>query len=210
MSEPVRAVLVGDGPFGDGVAAALGVPVQRIAASELEHGLAHVEVSPHGLVWLHLVPSASADAADPLAEAGLLLRSASAARDAGQAGGVPVTFVAVLPSPGSFTGPARIACDMAHAAMTAMMGAEIGTWSSGGRRIVGIVYAGIEGNAPAGQRPLEEIRLRTPMGVLGTFEQLADALRYVGSPRATYVTGTFLRVDGGSDAYSWVYPTRTI
>ena len=48
------------------------------------------------------------------------------------------------------------------------------------------------------------------MKVLGTFAQLGDVLRFVGSRQASYVTGTFLRMDGGWTAYSWMYPARTI
>lgn len=94
--------------------------------------------------------------------------------------------------------------------MTSLMRTHIAFWTSGGRRIAGVVYAGIEGNDTAGQRPLEEIRLRTPMGTLGSFEALASAVRFVGADASTYLSGVFLRVDGGCDAYSWVYPTRTI
>jgi CBS domain-containing protein len=213
MSTPARGVVVGgDAAFAEGVVAALGVPVARLALDALDDERRLPErISPHGVAWLHLVPSAGAAAEDdPLAEAALLLRSARAAREAASRAGVPVTFVAVLPAPGIFAGAAGAACDLALTATTSLMRTEIGIWSDEGRRIVGVVYAGIEGNAPAGQRPLEEIRRRTPMTVLGTFAQLADALRYVASSRATYVTGTMLRVDGGCDAYSWVYPTRTI
>ncbi len=209
----VRAVLAGgDAAFGDGIAAALGLPVQRLGVAQLDGAGEQLagRVSPHGLAWLQLVPSLEADVEDPVAEAALLLRSAQTARALARTEGVPVTFVAVLPMPGSFNGAAAIACDLALSAMTSLMRTQIGDWSSDGCRIVGVVHAGIAGCEPAGQRPLEELRRRVPMGTLGTFDQLADALRYVGSARASYVTGTLLRVDGGCDAYSWVYPTRTI
>lgn len=212
-AQPVRAVLAGgDAAFGDGIAATLGLPVERLAVEQIDGAGERLagRVSPYGLVWLQLVPSLDADAQDPVAEAALLVRAAQTARALGRAERVPVTFVAVLPMPGIFAGPAAVACDLALSAMTSLMRTQIGAWSHEGCRIVGVVHAGIDGLEQAGQRPLEEIRRRVPMGTLGSFDQLADALRYVGSARATYVTGTLLRVDGGSDAYSWVYPTRTI
>ena len=69
---------------------------------------------------------------------------------------------------------------------------------------------GWKGYAPENQRPKDQVIKRTPMKVLGTFAQLGDVLRFVGSRRASYVTGTFLRMDGGWTAYSWMYPARTI
>ena len=211
MTEPPRTVLAGGhAAFRAGLAAALDVPVLGVALDELETVRASLTAARRSVCWVHLVPSAGAGAADPMAEASLLLQSADAARALSRSAGVPVAFIAILPMPGMFVGPGRMACDVALTAMTSLMRTEIGDWSSDGCRIAGVVYAGIEGNEPPGQRPLEEIRQRTPMATLGTFEQLAQAVRFVVSDRASYITGTLLRVDGGCDAYSWVYPARTI
>ena len=90
------------------------------------------------------------------------------------------------------------------------MRTEIGHWSIAGDRIVAVTYAGLDGYAPAGQRPTEQVIERTPMKALATFAQLGDVIRFVGSRQASYVTGTFLRMDGGWTAYSWMYPARTI
>jgi NAD(P)-dependent dehydrogenase (short-subunit alcohol dehydrogenase family) len=46
--------------------------------------------------------------------------------------------------------------------------------------------------------------------VLGNVGHLADVIRYLGSRSARYVTGTVIHVDGGWNAYSWIYPARTI
>jgi NAD(P)-dependent dehydrogenase (short-subunit alcohol dehydrogenase family) len=94
--------------------------------------------------------------------------------------------------------------------MDSLMRVEIGPWSNAGNRLLAIVHAGIAGYAPDGMRTEDEVRKRTPMHELGTFSQLADAIRFVGSERAAYVTGTCLHVDGGWNAYSWMYPARTI
>lgn len=211
MSAPVLGVLAGGhAPFGDALASALDVPLARLAPGAVgDPGQLAGRVGEQGLVWIHLVPSChAAHVSDPHAEAALLLRSAETALAA--SAGVPLTFVAVLPTPGAFAGPSALACDLAATALTSLMRTRIGTWSGDGRRIVGVVHAGLAGVEQPGQRPSEEIRLRTPMQRLGTVAELADAIRFVGSRRASYVTGTVLRVDGGCDAYSWVYPARTI
>jgi NAD(P)-dependent dehydrogenase (short-subunit alcohol dehydrogenase family) len=45
--------------------------------------------------------------------------------------------------------------------------------------------------------PDEAERARIPLGRLGTAEEMADALLFLASPRASYVTGAVLYADGG-------------
>ena len=47
---------------------------------------------------------------------------------------------------------------------------------------------------------LEELRSRQPLGRLGTPEEIAEAVAYLASDRAGFVTGTVLVVDGGLTA----------
>jgi NAD(P)-dependent dehydrogenase (short-subunit alcohol dehydrogenase family) len=42
---------------------------------------------------------------------------------------------------------------------------------------------------------------RVPVGRFGTAEEMADAVCYLASPRAAYITGQTLLVDGGLTAY---------
>jgi NAD(P)-dependent dehydrogenase (short-subunit alcohol dehydrogenase family) len=38
---------------------------------------------------------------------------------------------------------------------------------------------------------------QVPMGRVGTLEEIADAISFLVSPRASYITGANLRLDGG-------------
>ena len=217
-SESVSAVFVGGDPvLVEGIDESLGVSTLHISADDVmsSGNILDHRINTGGFVWVHVVPSgiirtsAVAEDAD-FGEASLLARSVSAARATADRTGVPLTFVAILPTPGLLTSSLGQSCDLALSTMESLMRTEIGRWGNANYRIVAIEHSGLEGYIPDGQRPLDQILERTPMKVLGTFAQLGDALRYVGSRRASYVTGTFLRVDGGWNAYSWMYPARTI
>jgi 2-keto-3-deoxy-L-fuconate dehydrogenase len=47
---------------------------------------------------------------------------------------------------------------------------------------------------------LDALRERQPMGRLGTPEEIADAVLYLASDRAAFITGTVLTIDGGLTA----------
>lgn len=204
---PCAAIVAPDHPLVKEFVAELGTDVVRVEPHRLDAPLP--DWGGDGLVWMHLVP-AGAGFGSELDESMLLLRSAErAARTASEAG-TPLTFLALVPSRGLFVGPAGLACDLARGALDALIRTQVGPWSARGNRLLGIVYAGVAGHALDGQRSADEVRLRTPMGRPATVSQLADAIRYLGSPLAAYVTGTLLHVDGGWNAYSWIYPARTI
>jgi NAD(P)-dependent dehydrogenase (short-subunit alcohol dehydrogenase family) len=198
------AIVAPEHPLVDELVAGLGVDVLRIPPGRLDAPVA--DLSDETLVWMHLVPAGAG--AGELDEAALLLRSAERATEA--ASEVRLTFLALLPSRGLFAGRAGLACVMARGALEALMRTRIGAWSARGDRLLGVVYAGFEGHRLDGQRTPEEVRLRTPIGRHAGAGELADAIRYLGSPLAAYLTGTLVHVDGGWNAYSWIYPARTI
>jgi hypothetical protein len=206
---PALAVFVGaeHSPV-DAVAATLGVESRRLDIERLEEA-SDLDWPEDGVTWIHFVPAIDR-LSHELDEASALLRSARAASEAGAGAGAAVTFLTLLPSHGLLTGRSAFACELARGAFDALVRTEIGSWSTVGNRLVGIVYAGIEGHDSPGHRPSEAVRLRTPMGVLGNVGHLADVIRYLGSRSARYVTGTVIHVDGGWNAYSWIYPARTI
>jgi NAD(P)-dependent dehydrogenase (short-subunit alcohol dehydrogenase family) len=52
-----------------------------------------------------------------------------------------------------------------------------------------------------GKRSLRGVRRRIPLGRLGRPEEIADAIAFLASTRAGYMTGTVVPVDGGWSAF---------
>ena len=52
-----------------------------------------------------------------------------------------------------------------------------------------------------GTATVEAYERRTPMSRLGTPDEVADAVLYLASDEASYITAETLRVDGGWTAY---------
>ena len=216
-SRPCVVITGGESSFAQRVESALGMPALRLSPDALDSsdGSPDGELAPAGVVWIHLVPGPAPRASEDqgaglFEEAALLERSVGSARSLGDRTRIPVTFVALLPEIGLFAGARERRCALASATMQSLMRTEIGRWSNAGDRIVAVTHAGLEGHAPDGQRPADQVIERTPMKALATFTQLGDVLRFIGSRQASYVTGTFLRMDGGWTAYSWHYPAKTI
>jgi NAD(P)-dependent dehydrogenase (short-subunit alcohol dehydrogenase family) len=211
----VSVVIVGGGSgLGAGIGDALDVPFLPVSADRVNAD-SDALLAAGRLVWIHPVPArlqagSSLGPDGVFAEATTLLASAQAARDVAQRSAAGLVFIAALPARGLITGDHGTACDMAVGVMDSFMRVQIGPWSNAGHRVLAVVYTGMDGCPQPSMRSEDEIRQRTPMHQLCTLGQLADAIRFVGSERAAYITGTALRVDGGWNAYSWMYPARTI
>jgi NAD(P)-dependent dehydrogenase (short-subunit alcohol dehydrogenase family) len=214
MSDFSSVIIGGDRGLGAGIGTGLGVPFLPLAADRISTDSGAVVAAQH-LVWIHPVPALrpaqGADGSETVfAEAATLLASGQVARAVAERSRAKLVFIAALPARGLMTGEHGAACDMAIGAMESIMRVQIGPWSNAGHRLLAIVYTGIDGYSETYMRSEDEVRKRTPMHELCTFGQLADAIRFVGSQRAAYISGTVLRVDGGWNAYSWMYPARTI
>ncbi|MGB8881948.1 MAG: SDR family oxidoreductase [Solirubrobacteraceae bacterium] len=203
-------VLVGhDGALVSSLIDGLAAEIVRVDPGQLDAYAWPAAWGGESIVWLHLVP-AGGGAGAVLSDASLLLHSAALARQVAAGAGRTVTFIALVPSRGLVTGALGLSCDLARAALEALMQNRIGEWSADGDRLLGVVYAGLADAPIECQRPSDEVVSRTPAGVLGTVDQVTDAITFLGSRRAAYVTGTLVHVDGGWNAYSWIYPARTI
>jgi NAD(P)-dependent dehydrogenase (short-subunit alcohol dehydrogenase family) len=203
-------VLVGhDGALVSSVLDGLDAEVVRVDPGALDAYTWPAAWSDDSIVWMHLVPAGDA-AGSVLSDASLLLHSAAVARQVAADAGSSLTFIALIPSRGLLTGALGLSCDLARAALEGLMQNRIGEWSADGDRLLGVVYAGLADEPIEGQRSSDEVVSRTPAGVLGTVGQLTDAITFLGSRHAAYVTGTLVHVDGGWNAYSWIYPARTI
>jgi 3-oxoacyl-[acyl-carrier protein] reductase len=51
--------------------------------------------------------------------------------------------------------------------------------------------------AEAPEKVLEGVRSQTPVGRLGKPEEVADAVRFLAGPLASYITGEVINVNGG-------------
>ncbi len=203
-------VLVGhDGALVSALLDGLDAEIVRVDPGQLDDYAWPAGWSDESIVWLHVVP-AGGGAGAVLSDASLLLHSAALARQVASDAGRSLTFIALVPSRGLVMGGLGLSCDLARGALEGLMQNQIGEWSADGDRLLGVVYAGLDEEPIEGQRPGDEVVSRTPAGVLGTVGQLADAITFLGSRHAAYVTGTLVHVDGGWNAYSWIYPARTI
>ena len=87
--------------------------------------------------------------------------------------------------------------------LTEALGIE---WARRGVRVVGVAPAVVmtdmvRKGLEEGTATVEAYERRTPMRRLGTTDEVADAVLYLASDEASYITAETLRVDGGWTAY---------
>jgi NAD(P)-dependent dehydrogenase (short-subunit alcohol dehydrogenase family) len=97
----------------------------------------------------------------------------------------------------------RVAYSVAEAGvimLTQALGIE---WAGRGVRIVGIAPGAIaDATIPDEvEGPTQPYERRTPLGRLGTVEEMAEAVLFLAGNEASYLTAETLRVDGGWVAY---------
>lgn len=102
--------------------------------------------------------------------------------------------------------PGRNAYGAAKAGIVAMTRAMACEWAGQGLRVNAVAPGYVATELVArleaeGAVDLAAIRRRIPMGALGEPEAIADAVAFLGSDAARYVTGTVLAVDGGWSAF---------
>jgi NAD(P)-dependent dehydrogenase (short-subunit alcohol dehydrogenase family) len=120
-----------------------------------------------------------------------------------QGGGTIVNIGSVAGLLGMPRRNAYAAAKAGIAMMTKDMACE---WAAGQIRVnavaPGYVYTDlVKKLEQEGTVDLEKIRRRTPMGRLGEPQEIADAVFFLSSPEARFITGAILSVDGGWAAF---------
>jgi NAD(P)-dependent dehydrogenase (short-subunit alcohol dehydrogenase family) len=153
--------------------------------------------APDGNVtaWIHVLPDESATSPSQIVDR------------ADHHSAECVTFV--VPAWGTIAPEHAEAVEVAAAEATALMQTRLERWAAEDRRVNVVRYVPTPELVPVA-RDLETLAARTPMQRAATATEVADAIDFLASTAAAYVTGSVVDVDGGWSAYSWFFPARAI
>jgi hypothetical protein len=160
--------------------------------------------------WVHILPDASCAKPGSLSDASMSLLAVARLVDAHLPCHQGAAFTIVLPVWGTVAPSLEASVEMAAASARALMQVRIEQWSAENRRINILRYAPPVGDGFSGFRDTEALLARTPMHRQATTDEIADAIDFLASTAAAYVTGSVLDVEGGWNAYSWFYPARNL
>jgi len=127
-------------------------------------------------------------------------------RMAAQGGGAIVNLASIF---GQVAAPNRAAYCASKAGVVHLTRALAVEWAGHRIRVNAVApgYVDTLGTAELvaqGRIDLPSLERRTPLGRLATPEEIADAILYLASPEAAYITGQVLGVDGGWSAYGYI------
>ncbi len=110
---------------------------------------------------------------------------------------------------GSVPFPHRLAYCVSKAGLNMMTKVMAIEWAARGVRVNALAPGYVEtelvkGLSEKGVLDREKLARRTPMGRLGTVEEIAEAAIFLASPAASFITGEILTVDGGWSSYGYL------
>jgi NAD(P)-dependent dehydrogenase (short-subunit alcohol dehydrogenase family) len=110
---------------------------------------------------------------------------------------------------GSVPFPQRLAYCVSKAGVNMMTKVMAIEWAARGVRVNAIAPGYVEtdfikGLSARGILDLGKLAGRTPMGRLGTAEEIAEAAVFLASPAASFITGEILTLDGGWSSYGYL------
>jgi NAD(P)-dependent dehydrogenase (short-subunit alcohol dehydrogenase family) len=73
-------------------------------------------------------------------------------------------------------------------------------WAAQNVRVVYLACGAVEGDLPAAAE-VDALARRTPLGRLGTADEIGQAALFLASSRASFTTGSVIRADGGWSAW---------
>lgn len=111
-----------------------------------------------------------------------------------------IVYLATIDAAHSY--PGRLTASVAMAGLEGLARALAVEWAEHAIRVNvvahGVVLTDVEQERiDRGDASLSRVLLRSPMGRLGSLEEIAAAVVFVASPRASFMTGQTFKVDGG-------------
>jgi len=132
----------------------------------------------------------------------LVLSQAFARRFAERPGGDQRAIVYLATIDAAHSYPGRFTASVAMAGLEGLTRALAVEWAERAIRVNVVAHGVLLTDAEReridrGDASLDRVLLRSPIGRLGTLEEVAGAVVFVASPRASFMTGQTFRVDGG-------------
>lgn len=171
------------------------------AAGPVDAAFNNAGIAPLGEpIWQ--MPVATFDKVLAINLTGVFLGTKHAAAAMRERGGAIVNTSSIM---GQVSGPGLAAYSASKAGVIAVTKAAAMDLAPHGVTVNALCPGGIGGtgitSAEVNQGPMEQLKMMTPMQKLGVPDDIADAVLWLCSPGARYLTGQALAIDGGFTAW---------